>query len=122
IVHALQDLFSRKRTELSLSIHWVANLEHADALDELFKELLVNFGGDNESFRGDTGLTGVDRARFDRGTQRRFEICTRHHYKCIAAAKLKHTFLDLTRGRARDGGSSSFAACHSYSFDARVDD
>jgi hypothetical protein len=60
--------------------------ESAHPLNKLLKELLVNFGGYNESFRGDTGLTGVDRARFDRSAQGRFEICTRHHYKCIAAA------------------------------------
>ena len=48
----------------------MANLERAHALDELLKELLVNFIGDNESLRCDTGLTGVDRARFDRSAQR----------------------------------------------------
>jgi len=75
LVHALQDLFRRKWTELSLRIHRVANLERAHALNELLKEALVNFIRDNESLRCDTGLTGVDRACFDRSAQRRFEVC-----------------------------------------------
>src|SRR6266513_1614709 len=102
IVQALQDLFRRKWTELSLRIHWVANLERAHALNELLKEALVNFVRDNESLRCDTGLTGVDRARFDRSAQRRFEVRAWHDDECIAAAQLEHTFLDFTRSCARD--------------------
>ena len=122
IVHASQDLFRRKWTELSLRIHWVANLERAHALNELLKKPLINFVRDNESLRCDTGLTGVDRARFDRSAQRRFEVCAWHHDECIAAAQLEHTFFDFTRGRARDSRSGFFAACHRYGFDARIDD
>jgi hypothetical protein len=59
-------LFRRKWTELSLRIHWVANLERAHALNELLNESLMNFVGDNESLRCDTGLTSVDRARLNR--------------------------------------------------------
>jgi len=59
-------------------------------------------------FRCDTGLTGVDRARFDRSAQRRFEVCAWHHDECITAAQLEHTFFDFTRGRARDSRAGFF--------------
>src|SRR5207247_9001965 len=96
--------------------------EPAHAPNELSKEPLINFVRDNESLRCDTGLTGVDRARFDRSAQRRFEVCAWHHDECIAAAQLEHTFFDFTRGCACDGRSSFFAACYRYGLHARVDD
>ena len=85
-MNALQDLFCRERTELGFRIHRVASLQCAHTVNELFKKTVVNLIGDDESLCSDTGLTGVDRARFDCGAQRRFEVCTWHENKCIAAS------------------------------------
>ena len=85
-------------------------------------KILGNFVRDNKTLRCDAGLTGIDRARFHSGAQRRFEVCAWHYDKCIAAAQLEYTFLDLARGSARDGGAGFFATCHSYGLDASIDD
>src|SRR4051812_24077729 len=121
-MYALEDLFSCERTEVSLRIERVTNSERTHSINELFDKWFVNFIGNNDSFGCNTGLASVDGARFDRGAQCALEIRAGHDDECIAAAKLQHSFLDLTRGCARDGGSGFLAACHGYRFDARVDD
>src|SRR6185503_18084439 len=98
------------------------NLERAHPLNELLKKFLVNFVGNNESLRCDTGLPRVDGARFDCRVQRRFEVCAWHYDECIAAAKLENTFFNFTRRSACDSRAGFFASCNSYGLDARIDD
>ena len=109
-MHAFQNLFRREGTNFSSRIHWVANFQRAHPIHELVKKLIVNFVCNEESLCCDTRLSGVDRAGFDRGAQRALEIRAWHYDERVVAAKLEHTFFDLTCGRAGHGASGFFAA------------
>src|SRR5436305_1922644 len=66
---------------------------------------------DDETFRRDTRLAGVDRARFHADRARILEVGAGHHDERIAPAKLEHALLDLTRRAARHLRSGAVAAC-----------
>ena len=120
-MHALQDLFSRERTNLRRIVHWIAEFEGAHSRDELVNKLIVNLICNYESLRCDARLSSVNGACFDSRAQCALEVCARHHDECIVAAELEYAFLDLACGRTSHCTPGLFAARQRYRFDARID-
>ena len=120
-MHAFQDVFRRKRTDLSRLVERIANFQFAHALHELLKKSVVNFVGDRKPLRCDARLSAVNGARFDCSFERRFEIRTWHHNERIAATQLEHALFDLPRSNARDFAPGFFTAGKRHRFDAWID-
>src|SRR5207237_8942925 len=97
LVHAVQNLFGREWPDLGRFVKWIAHFQRAHLLDELLQKTVVNFVGDEKSFRRDTRLAGVDRARFDGSSDRKFEIGAWHDDERIAATELEHGLFNFAR-------------------------
>ena len=74
IVHTLQNLLCRERTNFSSRIHRIANLQCTHPVNELIEKLIVNFVRNEKSLGRDARLSGVNGAGFDRRAATRSQI------------------------------------------------
>src|SRR5260370_31474679 len=107
---AVENLLRREWADLGCFIQRVANFKRAHSFDELPKEVVVNFVGNEKSLSCDARLTAVDCPRLDCSRERRFEIRARHDDEGVAAAELEHSFFDFARGCAADSTAGFLAA------------
>ena len=114
LVHALQNLFSRERPDLSRLIQRIADFQRTHAFNKLPNKFVVNLVRDEKPLRRDARLATVNCPCFDCGAERGFEIGARHHNERIAPAEFEHTFLDVPRGEAGNRASRFFAASERY--------
>src|SRR5204863_9964489 len=103
-------LLARRWAEFSCWMKGIADFQRAHSFDELAQKVVIDPVRDEEAFAGAARLAGIDRARLDRGGERRFEVGAWHHDKRIASAELKHRFLNLARRRARHRAAGFLAA------------
>ena len=109
-----------ERTDLRSFLHGVAYANGLHAGDEARFEGVVDLVCDEEPFGGDAGLTAVDATRAHGGLNGEVEIGGRHDDERVAAAKLKHGFLDEPAGLGTDRATGRLAAGEGDSCDPLV--